>query len=179
MRFTHTLTCHSYDQWQAALPMIRTGRYGVIETAAGKLLTIHLRCWPKVLSLPELWPVGNDYHAGGTSDRCWLYYNQPRSCPSFLALKYVVSSRGTRVSTALAAAIVLDAIAEAKQADAIVCDAANSRLSDRFLARQGWEPHKPQRWHRNFIKRFYGEYPQIELPVKFAFDSLASICVAS
>jgi hypothetical protein len=47
----------------------------------------------------------------------------------------------------------------------MVCDVANSRLSDRLLTRQGWEKHKPQRWHRNFIKRFYGEYPQIELPV--------------
>jgi len=41
-----------------------------------------------------------------------------------------------------------------------VCDAANVRLSDRFMARMGWEPHKPQRWHRNFIRRFYGEYPE-------------------
>ena len=46
-----------------------------------------------------------------------------------------------------------------KQIDAIVCDAGNIRLSDRVMARLGWEPHKPQRWHRNFIRRFYGVYP--------------------
>ena len=179
MRYTQTLPCRTQDEWLASLPAIRVGRYGVIETAAGKLVAIHLRRWPKVISLPEFWPVGKRHHAGGADDRCWLYYNQPRGCPNFLALKYVISSRGTSIATALAAATVLDAIAEAKRTDAIVCDAANSRLSDRFLARQGWEAHKPQRWHRNFIKRFYGEYPLSELPVEGAANKSASILVAS
>ena len=80
--------------------------------------------------------------------------------PNFLALKYIVSTRGTSYRTFRAALSVLDAIAELKQIDAIVCDAANIRLSDRLMARLGWEPHKPQRWHRNFIRRFYGKYPQ-------------------
>ena len=66
---------------------------------------------------------------------------------------------GTSYRTFRASLKVLDAIAALKQIDAIVCDAANARLSDRFMARQGWEPHKPQRWHRNYIRRFYGEYP--------------------
>jgi hypothetical protein len=33
------------------------------------------------------------------------------------------------------------------------------RLSDRLMARLGWEPLAPRRWHRNFIRRFYGVYP--------------------
>ncbi len=98
-----------------------------------------------------------------------MYYNQPRSCPNFLALKYVVSSTGTTYATFRAAIATLDAIAAEKRIDAILCDAANSRLSDRFLARQGWEPHKPQRWHRNFIKRFYGQYPAVRLPFASTF----------
>jgi hypothetical protein len=53
----------------------------------------------------------------------------------------------------------LDRVAELKRIDAIVCDASNIRLSDRLMARLGWEPHKPQRWHRNYIRRFYGVYP--------------------
>ncbi len=179
MKFAQSITCRTHDEWLAAVPAIRAGRYGVIETAAGKLVAIHLRRWPKMISLPEVWPVRVDYHTFGANDRCWLYYNQPRSCPNFLALKYVVSSRGTRMATPLAAAAVLDVIAEVKQTDAIVCDAANSRLSDRFLSRQGWEAHKPQRWHRNFIKRFYGEYPRINLPVEGFVDSPASNLVAS
>jgi hypothetical protein len=79
--------------------------------------------------------------------------------PQFLALKYVVSTSGTCCRTVRSALGVLDAIAALKHADAIVCDAANGRLSDRLLQRFGWEPHKPRRWHRNYIRRFYGTYP--------------------
>jgi hypothetical protein len=145
--------------FDAGLAAIRARRYGVIETAAGKLVAVHLRPWPKLVSLPELWPLGSRYHCGGTADRCLLYYNQPRRMSNFLALKYVVSTHGTSYRTFRAGLIVLDAIAALKQIDAIVCDAANIRLSDRLMARLGWEPHKPERWHRNFIRRFYGQYP--------------------
>jgi hypothetical protein len=134
-------------------------RYGVIETVRGELEAVHLRPWPKLVSLPEFWPLGPHYHCRGAADRCLLYYNQPRRMPNFLALKYVVSTRGTSYRTFRTALVVLDAIAAMKRIDAIVCDAANMRLSDRLMARLGWESHKPQRWHRNFIRRFYGKYP--------------------
>lgn len=138
---------------------LRAWRCGVIETVGGELVAVHLKAWPKLASLPELWPQGLRYHAKGQPDRCLLYYNQPRRMPNFLALRYVVSTAGTSYRTFRAALLVLDAIAEIKRIDAIVCDAANMRLSDRLMARLGWEPHKPQRWHRNFIRRFYGVYP--------------------
>jgi hypothetical protein len=48
---------------------------------------------------------------------------------------------------------VLDEVARIKNCDAIVCDASYYRISDRLLARWGWQAHKPQRWHRNYIKR--------------------------
>ncbi len=139
---------------------IRERQYGVIETTGGELRDVHLRPWPKLAALPEFLPLGPRYHCRGAADRCLLYYNQPRRMPNFLALKYIVSTRGTSFATFRAALMVLDAIAELKQIDAIVCDAANIRLSDRLMSRLGWEPHKPQRWHRNFIRRFYGKYPQ-------------------
>jgi hypothetical protein len=88
-----------------------------------------------------------------------LYYNQPRRMPNFLALRYVVSTTGTSYRTFRAALTALDRVAELKQIDAIVCDAGNVRLSERLMARLGWEPHKRQRWHRNYIRRFYGVYP--------------------
>jgi hypothetical protein len=143
---------------------IRARRYGVIETAGGALAAVHLRLWPKVVSLPEIWPVRARFHGRGESDRCLLFYNQPWRMPNFLALKYIVSTTGTSYGTFRAALMVLDSIAALKQIDAIVCDAANVRLSDRLMARLGWEPHKPQRWHRNFIRRFYGEYPAVQQP---------------
>lgn len=138
---------------------IRARRYGVIEVVGAELVAVHLRPWPKLVSLPEILPLGPRYHAAGVPDRCLLYYNQPWRMPNFLALKYIVSTAGTSYATVRAALSVLDRIAEMKQTDAIVCDAGNIRLSDRLLARFGWEPHKPQRWHRNYIRRFYGVYP--------------------
>ncbi len=144
---------------------IRAARYGVIETQQGRLAAIRLRPWPKLFSVRELWPVGDHFHAPGPADRCRLFYNQPLGCRRFLALKYVETTRGTSYSTFRAALTLLDAIAELKQSDALVCDAANRRLSDRFMRRMGWEPHAPMPWRRNFIRRFYGVYPQPGLPV--------------
>lgn len=159
----HLLT--TIDDWHTSADLVRQGRYGVIETRSGRFSALHLRPWPKMVSWREIWPVGSRYHARGGADRCRLYYNQPRSCPQFLALRYIVSSAGTSYATFRAALVMLDAVAEIKQIDAVVCDAANFRLSDRLLARLGWEPHKPQRWHRNYIRRFYGNYPQQPLPL--------------
>lgn len=143
---------------------IRARRYGVIEMARGRLVAVHLRPFPKLVAIRDVWPVGDRYHPRGPADRCLLYYNQPWRYPQFLALKYVASTAGTRLATFRGALTVLDAIARIKATDAILCDAANSRISDRLLARWGWEPHKPQRFHRNFIKRFYGHYPELVLP---------------
>ena len=165
---------HSVTHWECEHETIRRRRYGVIETAAGKLVAIHFRPWPKLLAWPEILPVGPTYHARGQADRCLLYYNQPLRCPNYLALKYVVSTRGTPYATFRAALTTLDTIAALKRTDAILCDAFNRRLSDRLLKRHGWEPHKPQRWHRNFIKRFYGEYPKAVLSQEASAQHCAS-----
>lgn len=138
---------------------VRARRYGAIETAGGEFRSVHLRPWPKLVAAPELLPLGPRYHGRGRADRCLLYYNQPFGMPNFLALKYIVTTFGTSFRTFRAALMALDTIAELKRIDAIVCDAANIRLSDRVMVRLGWESHKPQRWHRNFIRRFYGVYP--------------------
>jgi hypothetical protein len=145
--------------FDAGRERIRARRYGLIEMEQGRLRAVYLRPWPKLFSLLELWPVTMRHHARGEPDRCLLYYNQPRRMPNFLALKYIVSTEGTTYKTFRSSLVVLDAIAALKGTDAIVCDASNRRLSDRLLTRLGWEPHKPQRWHRNFIRRFYGTYP--------------------
>lgn len=152
------------DDFDANREQIRAGRYGIVEMEAGRLVAIHLRPWPKLFSLGEFWPLAFRYHARGVPDRCLLYYNQPRRQPNFLALKYIVSTEGTSYRTFRSALVVLDAIAELKKTDAIVCDAANLRITDRLLSRLGWEPHKPERWHRNFIRRFYGSYPGAVVP---------------
>jgi len=149
------------DDWAAGRDLLVRGRYGMIVAEAGEAVAVHLRPWPKLLAWPDVWPVGADYHAPGRRDRCRLYYNQPRRFPNFLALRYIVSTPGASYATFRAALQALDRLAQLKGTDALLCDAGNPRLSDRLMRRFGWEPHKPQRWHRNYIKRFYGVYPPL------------------
>ena len=54
---------------------------------------------------------------------------------------------------------VLDEIARLKQSDALLCQVSNWRISAELLGRAGWVRHCPSRWHRHYIKRFYGVYP--------------------
>ena len=133
--------------------LVRRARYGVIETADERLAGIQLRRRPRRASPFDLL-LGRTLHQRRRANRCRLYYNQPVGHDDFLALKFTVSGRGTSFATFRAALWVLDEIARIKGSHAIVCDVANRRISDRLLARWGWEAHLPSRWHRHFIKRF-------------------------
>ena len=137
---------------------LRHRSYGVIECREGRLSQVRLRPFPKIASVPGIFLFGNWFHRLWPGDRFWLYYNQPLRFPRFLVLRYVVSTRATTFATCLRSLEVLDEVARLKRSDAILCDVANWRISDRLMARWGWEPHCPSSWHRHFIKRFYGEY---------------------
>ena len=154
------LTRTLYDPFAADRDALRRGRYGVIEIRHGRLWAIHLRRWPKIVSVLEADWLGRRYHETKAGDRCLLYYNQPRRCSNFLALKFVISCRDCTLATFRRSLAVLDEVARVKRSDAILCDVWNLRISERLLERWGGEPHKPQPWHRNYIKRFYGVYPQ-------------------
>ncbi len=132
----------------------------MIDVRDGRLAAIQLRRWPKLISALEVEWLGNRWHTSKSGNRCLLYYNQPRRHSNFLALKYVVSQRDCTLATFRGALAVLDEVARLKRTDAIVTDVWNSRISERLLARWGWEPHTCDRWHRHYIKRFYGVYPQ-------------------
>ena len=139
--------------------VLRRRAYGVIEVAGGRLRRVVLRPFPKLISAPEAILLGTWHHTHRLGDCVRLYYNQPRRFPNFLAVKYIVSARRTRLSTLVRALEALDEIARLKRSDALLCDVGNWRISSRLLARYGWEPHCPSRWHRHYIKRFYGKYP--------------------
>jgi len=139
--------------------VLRRRRYGVIEVAAGRFRRVRLRPFPKIITAPEILLFGGRYHDRRSGDRFFLYYNQPLRFPNFLALKYVVSARNTRMATLRRALDVLDEIARLKGSDAILCDVGNWRITTRLLSRWGWQPHCPSRWHRHYVKRFYGRYP--------------------
>jgi hypothetical protein len=149
---------------------LRRRRYGMIEMVEGRLRRIRLRPYPKIISAPEIVLFGRAFHNRARGDRLWLYYNQPRRFSNFLVLRYVVSAGHTSLGSLTRALDVLDYIARLKQSDALLCDAANWRISTKLMARWGWAPHCPSRWHRHYIKRFYGTYPP---PAKW-IDELAS-----
>lgn len=138
---------------------IRGGRYGMIEVEGGRLGAIYLRPIPKLVSILDVLVSGRLYHRFAAGDRAYLYYNQPRRHPNYLALAYVLSASDCTLATLRAGLAVLDRIAEIKRCDALLCDASNWRISQRLLGRAGWEAHAPSRWHRNYIRRFYGAYP--------------------
>jgi hypothetical protein len=143
----------------AGVETLTRRRYGVIEMRGGRLHAIHLRPFPKIVTAPGILLWGNAFHRYFRGDRLWLYYNQPWRFPNFLALKYVVSGRETSFASLARALDVLDEIARLKCSDALLCDVGNWRISTPLLARWGWTPHCPSRWHRHYIKRFYGAYP--------------------
>jgi hypothetical protein len=146
----------------------------VIDIVEGRLAGIHLRPFPKYVSLIDALFWGRFYHERVAGDRCRLYYNQPRRCPNYLALKYVLSSRDSRLASFCGALAVLDEVARIKQSDAILTDVANFRISERLLARLGWQRHTDSRWHRNYIKRFYGQYPAARINWRTASTSDAA-----
>jgi hypothetical protein len=139
--------------------IVRRRRYGIIESSGGRFVSVHFRPWPKWASLPEVLFWGDRQHRRWSADRCRLYFNQPLQFSNFLAVPYMLSGRGTTLATFYSALAALDEIARIKGTDAMLADVLNLRISNRFLARRGWSPHKPSRWHRHFIKRFYGQYP--------------------
>jgi hypothetical protein len=145
------------DPFGNDLDGLRRTRYGTIEVRDGQLYAISWRLFPKLISGIEADWFGRRAR-GAAGESCSLYYDQPRGFPNFLAIKFVVGRRDCTYATFRRAHQVLDRIARVKRSDALLCDVWNSRISDRLLARWGWEPHKPQRWHRNYIKRFYGTY---------------------
>jgi hypothetical protein len=138
---------------------LRRRAYGVIEIVDGRFHEVRLRPFPKIISVPEILFFGQNFHRRAPGDRCWLYYNQPRRFPNFLVLKYVVSARATSLISLARALDVCEYIARLKRSDAVLCDVGNWRISSKLLDRLGWTPHCPSRWHRHYIKRFYGVYP--------------------
>ena len=145
----------------AGADVLRVRRYGVIAAERGRLVAIHLRPFPKLVSAADLAVLGRWQRRLTREDSCWLYYNQPRWHSNFLALKYILSGHKATIATIRAALCALDAVAQIKRADALLCDVTNSRITDRMLAREGWEAHAPSRWHRNYIKRLYGSTQRV------------------
>ena len=144
-----------------AAETLRRRHYGVIEVADGRFRRVLLRPLPKIISMQEILLLGGWRHRGVSGDRIRLYFNRPRRYPNYLVLKYAESARATSFGTLARALAVLDEIARLTRSDALLCDVANGRITSRVLGRWGWTPHCRSRFHRHYIKRFYGEYPAV------------------
>lgn len=149
----------SVTDWNAQANDLRRGRCGMVEIVEQRLTRVVLRPMARRASRVEVRLWGPIAHRWRPGNRCWLYYRQPRRFPQFLVLDYVVSTRAATLATFRGALGVLDEIARLKGSDALLCDVASTRISDRLLSRWGWAPHAQGRGHRHFIKRFYGTYP--------------------
>jgi len=139
----------------AQADIVRGRRYGVIEAVDGELRAIHLRPFPKRVTFVGATLLGAWQHRLRTKDHCLIYYNQPRRHSQVLAVTYMLTGRGTRLATIRKALAVLEEIARLKGVDALLCDVSNRRISDRLMAREGWQFHFPSLLHRHYIKRFW------------------------
>jgi hypothetical protein len=138
---------------------LRCRPYGVIEMVDGQFRRVLFRPFPKIVTAPGAVLIGRWRHDNSRGDRLRLYYNQPRRFRNFLVLKYVESTRNTSMASLTRALGILDEIARLKASDALLCDVSNWRVTDKLIGRWGWAPHCPSRFHRHYIKRFYGSYP--------------------
>ena len=134
-------------------------RAGHIVVQNGQLVAIFGRWWPYLGN--HLRAAWDQRFRQSVEDRCELFYHTSLGSPEFLTLSYIHSGERTSVASVYATTLVLDEIARLKKALAIVCNVTNDRISDRVLARWGWQSHCHAWTGRHFIKRFYGRYPPI------------------
>jgi hypothetical protein len=77
-------------------------------------------------------------------------------------LNYIASNAGTSLATFRRALTALDQIALIKRSDALLCQVSSRRISDRLLVRWGWQQHLLHSRQRHWIKRFYGQYENLD-----------------
>ena len=141
--------------------LVAQRRYGIIAVQDERLDSIRFRPWPKVGSVLEsMWASSGWGQKRLQKNRCLVYYSQPVFHSSYLVINYIESCWQTTLACVSQALTVLDQIAEIKRSDALLCEVANPRISDRVMQRFGWERQKLRSEKRHWIKRFYGEYPK-------------------
>ena len=153
---------------------IRKRPYGMIEVVNEKLVAVHLRPWPKLISGVEAKWADGWARKRAHKNQCQVYYSQPFAHRNFLSLSYAVTTLQTSWTTLALSLAVLDYVAYAKSSDAIVTEVSNQRVSNRLMRRLGYERHYEESKKRHWIKRFYGEYsesPLLQRKLGITFDS--------
>jgi hypothetical protein len=137
--------------------LLRQRSAGMIVAEQGALKRIEGVWFPRRATVWRTWLDQRARHL--PADQCRIYFRQPLSSPTYLAIDYFVSGSRTSLRTVDAALEAIDQIAQLKRSDAIVAQLKNSRISTRMLQRYGWERHLGGEQSLHIIKRFYGKYP--------------------
>ncbi len=140
---------------------IRRWRCGRIVMRGGRLIEIQHRLSVGNVSVAQVWWQAK--YGRGDDELCWLDYHQPLGMPGFLTLDYIRSGRLAGFKSFIGATHVLDEIARVRGAVAIVAHVSNGNISDRLLARIGWQQHLSHWNGRHWIRRFYDGYPDSSL----------------
>lgn len=143
----------------AEADVVQRRRFGVIEAVDGQFRRIIFRPWPRWVSIPEVLLLAPLVRRRG-GDRCLLYFDQSWRQPNYLAVKYLLTYRGTSYASVVAARRAVDEVARVKGSDALVCQVNNKRLNVRIMKRWGWEPLNDSPRCTLYVRRFYGEYPE-------------------
>ncbi len=133
-------------------------RNGRIVMRAGKLIEIQRRLTCGSVSVAQVW--WQSKYGRDDDDLCWIDYHQPLGMSKFLTLDYIRAGTKAGYKSFCGAVHVLDEIARIRGAAAIVAHVSNGNISDRLLARMGWERHLESWNGRHWIRRFYDGYPE-------------------
>lgn len=126
-------------------------RAGRIVVRDGNLWDIRRRYLPGAASVVQaIWQAG---WGRSTGSDCVIDYHTPWGMPAFLTLDYMRSGRMAGYRSFCKAVQTLEAIAEQRNAYAIVAHITNSSITDRLLRRWGWQPHCLEWKGRHWIKR--------------------------
>ena len=126
-------------------------RYGEIELKNGALHRVYPRWWPRMGSQWE--SVMDSYIRQLPEDYCRVYYAFPMRSPGFMSVLYAHSGPNTSYRTVYKGVTVVDEIAGIRNARAIVCQATNTRLTERLMRRLGYVRHASSLGSNHYIKR--------------------------
>lgn len=158
----------SVDDPISGADKLRRWRHGRIVMRAGYLVEIQRRLTCGNVSVAQVW--WQSTYGRSDDDVCWIDYHQPFGMPTFLTLDYIRAGSLAGYKSFCGACHVLDAVAQVRGAYAIVAHVSNGQISDRLLARMGWERHLTHWNGRHWIRRFYDGYPESVLDRYIAYS---------
>ena len=141
----------SITQLDVAMNRLQAIRYAEVVLRKGHFVAIYPRWWPRIASHWDAWK--DSYLRPLNREECRVYYSFPMGSPDYMAINYVVAGPSTSYSTLMRAMMTINTIATSRNASGIVCQATNSRLTERLMSRWGFEKHALSLGDDHYIKR--------------------------